>query len=177
LVEYWLGVTTPRTVNIPKLAITEMLRIGEPPIGAQIHKDSVTFHYADERWIRTQLFETEWPDLSKVMNQDSVPLPVDERIFEALEMLKPFADDIGRVYFAGNVIRTHPPAADAANELGASYDAEGLAITGLYQIKILELLKGAATHADFSRYPEPVLFFGERLRGAMLGMKDPALAS
>src|SRR5690606_38973879 len=107
LVEYWLGVETPIVVNLPKVAITEMLRIGEPPTYAQVHKNSLTFHYPDDRWIRTQLFEINWPDLSKVLDQPHNAVPVDERIFEGIEMLKPFADDMGRVYIKDDVMRTH----------------------------------------------------------------------
>jgi hypothetical protein len=36
---------------------------------------------------------------------------------------------------------------------------------------MLKLLEGVATHADFTRYPNPTLFFGDRLRGAIIGMR------
>ena len=66
------------------------------------------------------------------------------------------------------MLRTH-----LEDEVGASYVVDGLGITGLYQIKMLRLLEGVATEADFTRYPLPVLFFGEddQLRGAIVGMK------
>jgi hypothetical protein len=48
---------------------------------------------------------------------------------------------------------------------------DGLGIEGAYQIKMLGLLNGIATHADFTRFPEATMFFGERLRGAILGMR------
>jgi len=165
LVEYWLGVETPIVVNIPKDAIKEMLRINEPPIRAQIDKNSITFHYADERWIRSQLYETNWPDLSKVLDQPSNATPIDEKLFEGIEAIKAFADEVGRVYIQDGVLRTH-----ADYDLGATYDLH-LPFEGLYQIKMLSLLQGVALKADFTRYPSPALFFGERLRGAVTGMR------
>ncbi len=166
LVEYWLGVDVPFVVNIPQAAIKEMLRIDEPPIHAQIDKNSVTFHYADERWIRTQLYETAWPDLRRVLDHTCSPVPVDPRLFAGLDMISSFADELGRVYIENGVLRTHEH-----HDMGATYQADGLAMTGLYQIKMLSLLQGTATHADFGRYPEAALFYGDRLRGAIVGMR------
>lgn len=166
LVEYWLGTDVPFVVNIPLVALKEMLRINEAPTHAQIEKSSLTLHYEDGRWIRTQLLETAWPDLRKVLDQESNPVAIDERLFEGLEALSSFSDASGRVYMDHGTLSTHDGAED-----GAFYDVEGMGIEGIYQIKMLSLLKGVATHADFSRYPEPSLFFGERLRGAIIGMR------
>jgi len=166
LVEYWLSVQMPFVVNIPREAVREVLRIDEAPTSIQLTKNSVTFHYTDGRWIRTQLLEVNWPDLRKVLDHSVEMQPVDERLFEGLDMLNSFADNVGRVYIQDGVMRTHNE-----EEIGASFEIEGLPVSGLYQIKMLNLLKGVATHADFTRYPEPTLFFGERLRGAIIGMR------
>lgn len=169
LVEYWLGVETPVVINIPAAAIKEMLRIDEPPTYAQMDRNSVTFHYTDGRWIRSQLLETNWPFelMTRVLDvRNHTATEIVPEMFEGLETIKGFTDDLGRVYIKDGVLRTH-----LEEELGANYTVDGLSINGLYQEKMLSLLKGVATHADFSRYPEPVLFFGERLRGAVIGMK------
>ena len=166
LVEYWLGVETPVTVNIPRAAIKEMLRINEPPVSTQVDKNSITFHYSDGRWIRSQLLEIEWPDLSRILDQESAPKEIDMRLFEGLELLNGFADDLGRVYVANGVLRTH-----TSDDIGATYEIDGNDMVGIYQIKMLQLLKGVAESADFTRYPEPILFFGGRLRGALIGLK------
>lgn len=171
IIEYWLGVDSPVTVNLPKDAITEMLRIGEPPTFAQMHKNSVTFHFADERWIRTQLFETNWPEVTRVLDKESNPTPVDERLFEACDMLKPFSDDLGRIYIKDDVIRTHIEDETGTNDQGAVYEAEGLGFKGVYQMQMLNLLRGVAERADFTKYPEPALFFGGRVRGAIAPMR------
>lgn len=165
LVEYWLGTPLPFTANIPREAIREILRIDEAPTHLQMTENSVTFHYTDGRWIRAQLLELNWPDLRRVLDHASNMQPIDQRLFKGIEVLQSFVDNVGRVYIKDGVMRTHEE-----QDIGASYEIEDLPINGLYQVKMLNLLKGVATAADFTRYPEPTLFFGERLRGAIIGM-------
>lgn len=166
LVEYWVGKPFPICCNVPRAAVKEMLRIGEPPIWAQATDSSITFHYADNRWIRSQLFETQWPDLGKVLSVDSNPLPLDSRVFEALVKLKPFVDKMGRVFLKGGVLSTHEQLLE-----GASFEIPDMQYEGIYQIEMLALLEGVAKAIDFSTYPRPCIFQGDRLRGAIVGMR------
>lgn len=168
LVEYWTGTGFPKPVNIPRAAIKELLRINEAPTGVQLSNTSVSFHFSGGRWLRTQLFETQWPDLTKVLNRESSPAPLDERLFEALDVLKPFVDKMGRIRFTGGGrIATHEDADE-----GAGYDIEGFDHSGVYNIEMLNLLRGVATNIDWAAYPSACMFFGERLRGAIIGMRQ-----
>lgn len=166
LVEYWLGSAFPCVVNLPRDAIREMLRIGEPPLYAQATDRSVTFHYSGNRWLRTQLYSTEWPDLLPVFNRPSLQKPLDKRLFEGLEAVKHFVDKFGSIYFVPDGIRT-----DAAEDEGACFDIPGFANEGRYNAAMLSLLGPAVTTIDWSTYPGPCLFLGERLRGAIIGMR------
>lgn len=165
LVEYWLGVTVPHVVNIPGQAIREILRVNEAPISAQCTETSFTFHFEDGRWIRTQLLPTDWPDLARVLDQPSNVSPIDDRIFPAMDKLKKFTDKLGRIYFTDGVAHT-----EADPEGGSSYRLEGNHMTGIYSYEMLKLLNGLATDVDFSTWPKPCMFFGNRLRGAIIGM-------
>lgn len=168
LVEYWTGTTVPRPLNIPRAAVREMLRTNEAPESAQLSETSITFHYSGGRWLRTQLFETTWPDLAKVLDRPSNPQPLDSRLFEALSNLKPFVDKLGRIVFRGDgKVSTH----DDESE-GAGYELEGFDHKGVYQIDMLGLLEGNATKIDWSSYPAPCMFFGDKLRGAIVGMRS-----
>lgn len=166
LVEYWTGTTMPTPINIPRAAIKEMLRIDEPPISAQLADNAITFHYTGDRWLRTQLFETKWPDLRRVLDKASNPVALDATLFEAIKTVKPFIDKMGRILFKGGRIATHEEETE-----GASYEIEGFDHSGVYQIDMLGLLEGAAQTIDWSTYPSPCMFFGERLRGAIIGMR------
>lgn len=166
LVQYWIGAELPATINIPRAAIKEMLRINEAPTHAQLAQNSITFHYADSRWVRTQLLESNWPDLSKVLDRTANVSPVSAELFTGLESLRPFADKLGRVYFKDGVLRT---VADDGE--GASYEMENFPYEGIYQIEMLRLLNGVALQVDFGAYPDPCVFYGDQLRGAIVGMR------
>lgn len=166
LVQYWIGAAFPNVVNIPHAAVKEMLRIGEPPIFAQLAANSITFHYLEDRWVRTQLLVTEWPDLGRILNKESQQLPIDERLFKGLETIKPFVEKNGCVIFKDNHISTHDDGAE-----GAEYYIPDLLWEGRYHISMLELLEGVAQTIDWSTYPSPCIFQGGMLRGAIIGMR------
>lgn len=165
LCEYWLGADFP-TVNIPLAAVREVVRIGEAPSHLQIDETSVSFHYSDGRWIRTQLFSTEWPDLSRILDRSVNATPIDERIFDAMDKLRPFVDKSGRVIFTADSVATHE-----GEDEGGRIELPGSTVTGIYSLEMIKLLKGVATSIDFSDYPNPCLFYGDRLRGAIIGRK------
>lgn len=167
LIEYWVGTPFPHVVNIPRAAVREMVRINEAPTHAQlVPGSSMTFHYSDGRWVRTQLLSTEWPDLSKILDKPSTQNAIDTRLFEGLRTVKPFVDKMGRIYFHGGVISTHIDL-----EEGATYDVPDLHDDGVYNIEMLMDLEGVVQTIDFSAYPGACLFMGDRLRGAIIGIK------
>lgn len=166
LVEYWIGTAFPCTVNLPKDAIREMIRIGEPPLYAQVTDRSVTFHYSGDRWLRTQLYATEWPDLRPIFAKPSVQMPLDRRLFDGLEAVKHFIDKFGSIYFNPEGIRT-----EAVEDEGACFDIPGFGVEGRYNAAMLALLAQSVTTIDWSTYPGPCLFLGDRLRGAIIGMR------
>ena len=165
LIEYWIGSGFPHTINVPRQAVKEMLRIDEVPLYGQMSDSSVTFHYSGDRWLRTQLSSTEWPNLEKILNVDSKQLPINKNIFEALAALKPFVDSLGRVYMQKDKLCTH----NDTNE-GTTYNCDAPE-DGIYNVEILSLLNEAKT-CDFTLYPLPCIFMGDKFRGALGGMKS-----
>jgi len=168
LVQYWVGAKFPSVVNIPQPAIKEMLRINEAPLYAQMSENSITFHYGENRWLRTQLYDSlGWPDIAKVLDRASEQKPIDLDIFKGLELLKPFVDKLGTIIFSEQHIRTH----DGLGE-GSEFDVSTLiAQEGRYNIEMLDLLKGRANTIDWGGYPGPCMFQGDKLRGAIIGMR------
>lgn len=166
VIQYWIGMQMPFTVNIPRAALMEMVRIDEAPTYAQITQNSMTFHYTDGRWIRTQLLTTGWANLDQILDKPSNPKPINPRLFEGIEILKGMTDNAGRLYIKDGMLRTH-----TEEYIGGSFEIPELEFDGCYNISMLGLLNGVVTHADFSLYPGPCLFFGPRLRGAIIGLR------
>lgn len=167
LVEYWTGATFNQPINLPRAAIKEMLRINEAPERVQMTANNITFHYSGNRWLRTQLLETKWPDLAKVLNRQSNPKPIQPALFDGLDAVKNFTDKMGRILFKPGQIATHLEPTE-----GSSFDIEGFEHEGVYQIDMLRLLNGPVTTIDWSAYPSACMFFGDRLRGAIIGMRQ-----
>lgn len=166
LIEYKMIAKFPRQVNIPNAAVDELLRIGIPCTKLQFCDNAVTFHFGEDRWLRTQLFSTEWPDLGKILDTEANPLPIDESIYDALSSIKPFSDKYGRAYIWKGIVSTHPDRTE-----GAMYEISDTGLGGLFRIEMLEKLQSVATHVDFGQYPRPCIFIGDNIRGAIIGMR------
>ena len=167
MVQYWIGGAFPLRVNVPRAVVREVLRVGEAPTHGQVTPDSITFHYTDGRWIRSQLLNTEWPmDLiSKLLDQPSNPTVVPADFFTGLSTIRNLADGASRVYMTDGALRT-----STDPDEGAAYEMD-LPSEGLYNMHMLALLEGVVNSVDFTLYPGPALFFGDKLRGAIIGMR------
>lgn len=166
VVERWLGTTLPVEINVPEEAVKELLRIGDPPTRLQVSENSATFHFEGDRWLRCQLYSTQWPDVTPVLDRPAQPTPVPPGFFEALEKLGPFVDEMGRCFFRDGKVAT-----GQADDTGAFVQVDGLSVPGCYNLKQLQLLKGVTEQIDFGMYPAPCLFYGDALRGAIVGMR------
>jgi hypothetical protein len=164
LVEYWLGYGFPIDVNIPRAAIVELLRIGEEPEAVQVSESSITFHFHGDRWLRAQTHPTNWPDVGAILESQCAPVPFQKNFFAALESLKPFVREDGLIYLSETGIGT-----EDSDVAGASVKVKELQ-RGCYNHKLLMLLGPVALTADFSKFPAPTLFFGDKLRGALMGV-------
>lgn len=167
LAEYWLGTHFPYELNIPGKTIQELVRIKQRPHAVQVAKDSLTFHFPGERWLRTQLKDTSWPDLGKVLNREHNATPVPEGFYSAVETLMQFTDKLERIYFHSGGAGTTPE----GQEEGAHVEIPGLHGEGCYNAKQLLCLRELANTVDFTAYPGPSLFFGDQVRGAIIGMR------
>lgn len=164
VVQQWLGYHFPYRTNLPRYAVKEMLRIGEEPVGMMLSDKNATFFYEGDRWLRTQLNSLEWPNIDDLLNrlQDATGHPIPSGLFEALETLVPFVDDQNRAYLHDNMVST--------GEDGASVEVPGVPGGSVFNLKMLRLLAKVAVSINFSAYPDPVPFVGDKLRGAIAGM-------
>lgn len=167
-VEYWHGHQMPFPMNIPKECITELLRINQTPSRVTATESSITFHFADGRWMKSQLYVDNWPEQAfKLFDMhqfeyESVP----EGLFEAMQKIKPFLDKDTRVWFRDNGVAT-----SQHDEEGAHVEVEGLIEGPCFQFPALTLLE-KATHIDFMPHPKPCGFLADGMRGMILGLRN-----
>ena len=168
LVESWLGFTFPLTVNIPRSAVNELLRINEEPEQIQVTSNRLTFHFSGGRWLCCQTLSVEWPDLQKVLNVASNPVPAPAGMVKALESLAPFTDKLERVFITADGKLQTSLTEDSE---GASFELPTVTFQGCYNYKHLLTVLEVAKKIDFTQYPAPCLFYGDNIRGAIIGMR------
>lgn len=166
LVEHWLPIVFPTPMTIPAEAVKEMLRINVDPVAIQVEERAVTFHYPNGAWLRTALASSEWPSLSPILDRDCTPRPIPEGFFDAVNRLDVFAKEGNRLYLRPGIVATSPHDDD-----GALVEVDDLDSEGIYAVDMMKKLDGVATSIDLSMWPTPCLFFGDLLRGAIVGIK------
>lgn len=166
LIEYWLGYDFPLEVNIPHAAVKELIRIGKEPEYLMVDDKSVSFIYNDDRWLRTNLLESKWPDFTEYLNQPSEQISIPKDFFEDIDSISPFVDDLGRIFFNNSNATT-----SLCEGEGASVDLDMELNTSCFHVKQLLLLNNTAATVDFNQYPKPCPFSGKNLRGVIVGIK------
>ena len=169
LAEFWIGASMP-DINLPVSAVTELIRVGEDPERVMLGDRSVTFFFPGGRWLRSQLLNTDWPDIGGLLDKafEGADLqPVPEGIYNAVDTVTPFVEVEGRVYLRDGNVRTTPD-----GDVGAAVSLAGVPPYGAYHYKHLLSLEGIAQKIDLSRHPAPCPFTGDRLRGVIQGMID-----
>lgn len=167
ILEYWHGLSLPSNIIIPKSSATIIGKMDKDISGFGYSDRSFTVYYADNSWIKTQLYATsEWAPYQDVLDMQGVWFhPIPERLFEALEYLQPFGE---HVFFrqAGD---TFIASTSRHEGDGATYDDVAVPVEMAWRNEYLQLLKElGATKLDFSR-KGAVRFIGEKVRGAIAG--------
>ena len=166
LIEIWTGYNFPVEVIVPHAAVVELIRIKEEPEAIQVCSNSITFHFEGKRWLKAQLQTDTWPDVTKILEQESNQSPLPEEIFTALETIKPFVEDTGRAYLVDGRVSTSAESAE-----GASVEVDGAVGPACFNLQQLMALRGIAKTIDFSSYPAACIFYGNKLRGALIGIR------
>lgn len=164
VIEYWHGLDLP-TVLLPKQAIKAIEAVKKPLTLFGFSEGSATFYFNDGSWIKTQLYNEKYPDISRVLDKTSNQWPITPGLFDALRKIRPFVGDDNAVIFSKN--RIHTSAVDDA--AGGSYELEGIPAGPAYNVDYLLLLEGLAKTVDYGD-PEAasnLLFFGDNVRGGM----------
>lgn len=165
MAQKYIGRVFDEKVALPFDIAQELMRIGEEPCSVAISDRKITFIYEGGKILQASRTDSEWPEFSHLFDPNCQALPIPEGLFEAITKLRPFAGDEEKIYFRdGKVCTSHE------DECGASIEVPGLAEKGIYNARQLENLQGIATKIDFSSYPKPCCFFGDKIRGAFVGV-------
>jgi hypothetical protein len=166
LLEYWHALDLPPNIPLPKQFVAALVKQKRPLTGFGFSKSSATFWFGDY-WLRTQLYNDEWPDVSSILNRQANLWSIDPNFFKALDAIEQFSED-GNVYSDTNLLMS-----DAHNQ-GASFEVSGLPKGFVYPIKQLKIIKPWVRKIDYmtsgihdSSYC--LVFEGDACRGVISG--------
>ncbi len=169
LVESWTGGDIGFELNLPAEAVRHLVEIGEEPEHLCLSDNRVVFHFSGDRWMSSQLYSTEWPDIQPILDKydQSGQKPVPPGFWEALEVLLDFTDESRKLFLFEDRLATGP---DPKVE-GTSVEVLGCPAAGCYNARYLYGLRKVINTIAFEDYPEPVSFFGDTLRGVIAGIR------
>lgn len=153
--------------NLPSFAVNELIRIAEEPDSFFCNDNSATFCYdRGQRWMRSQLFSTGWPDVSNFFTLAGLT-PVPEGLLDAVQKVRPFCPDPKFPVIHLDEKGVHTADGDMAASVGGAALPDSK-----YRAEPLELVLGEAIFIDLTKYPAPVPFAGlNGLQGVIVGVK------
>lgn len=166
LIEYWHGIDLP-VLLLPKQAIKAIEAIKTPLAQFGFSAGSATFYFVDGSWIKTQLYNEQYPSFDRVLNKPSDQWPITPGLFEALHKLKPFIGEQKGVMFSKNLLHT----ARNKDVEGSCYEVAGLPDGRQFNLEYLLLMENIVKTVDYGKDTEPLLFMGDNVRGAIAPMR------
>lgn len=166
ILEAWHGNDLPTNLSIPKSVVEPLAKTTKKLVGFGYSDFSITFHFEDKSFIKTQLFKEQWPDVARILNADSKPFETPKELFEGVAAITSFSND-GLCYFDTDVIRSHKD-----ENIGASYNVSGLPRGPIFSIKQLNVLKEHMKMIDFFCHGPNgpmTMFYGDKVRGVIAG--------
>ena len=146
-------------------AVDELLRINEVPEKLYYDENSAAFMYKGDRWLRSTLFATDWPDVSKFFTDEQLD-EVPAGLLEAVQKILPFCPNPKFPIICLNEDGVSTEEGDQC----ASMDLAELPVSK-YRAEPLLLALSYATGLDLSKYPAPVPFVGQNgLQGVLMGV-------
>lgn len=166
ILEYWHGLDLPNNIAIPKEFAAILVKSKKKVKSLGNSNTTITVHFEDGSWLRTQLYADRWPDVSSILNRPSYPEPVPTDFFTGLTSVAPFSTD-GLVHFGNGAILSH-----ASEDVGASYSVPGLQAGPIFSAEQLKLAQPYMQKVDWQAeadFGKMMMFFSERVRGAIMG--------
>lgn len=168
ILQSYHGVSLP-TLALPKAIIKPLTDNAKSLKDFGFSNSSCTFYYDDGSWLKSQFFDSQWPDVSAILDKQCNPWPLPEGFYDAVSSLEPFSED-GNVYFDTNCMRSHP-----SPDKGASYEVYGLPSGPIMNIKQLKIVKPFVKQVDFlvpHHNSKMMYFYGDNIRGAIAGRAE-----
>lgn len=165
LLEYWHGIDLPPGLLLPKASASAIAKSSKTLTGFGFSQSSATFYFEDGSFIKTQLFGERYPNYVTVLEVENLnPWPVPEELFKGIRAIESFSPN-GHVFFEDGAVLSK-----MHKEEASTYRIEGLPERMGFSVKLLLSVEHAFKSAHFDPEANKVVFFGENMRGAVMGL-------
>lgn len=162
IIEYWHGIDLPSGLALPKALVTALGKCQKKLVKFGFSKHSATFWFEDNSWIKTQLYNEPWPNISSILDRPANPLPISPDLWAALDAVADFSPD-GLVHTRDRLLCSH-----ADLNAGASYEATGLPPGLTLSAKQLSFIRPWVKRIDWNA-GNVILAYGNNCRAAIAG--------
>jgi len=167
LLEAWHGVDLPPNLLIPKVSAVAIAKCDKTLTGFGFSPSSATFWFEDGSFIKTQLYNEQYPNYHSVIDVAGLsPAPLPSVFFKGVKAIESFSED-SIVYFHEGILKSNKRMENAS-----TYKIEGLPQGFAFNAKYLIMLESAmktVAFQDAANGPK-AYFFGENIRGVLMGV-------
>lgn len=166
LVEYWHGIDLPPGLLVPKAALEAICKTPKKLTQFGFSQNSATFFFHDNSFIKSQLYSEAYPDYARIFPANVNPWPLPEGFFDGIGKIRSLSDD-NIVYFDSASMFVK----DAQKNQSGSFDVEGLKSGLAFNMDYLAIVKEFFKQVDFETEHGKAVFFGDDVRGALMGVR------
>jgi hypothetical protein len=163
LIERATGCHTPAGLVVPMAFVKAVAKTDLKLQRFGFSQGSLTFYFENGAWIRTQLYQEAYPDLSGMfrMMEAATATEVPEALFTAVKAVQKFSET-GVIWIDRDQVRSHE-----TTDIGAQHRCADLPFTTKVNAKNLMTCQPFFKRADFTGNDNAVVFFGEQVRGLL----------
>jgi DNA polymerase III sliding clamp (beta) subunit (PCNA family) len=148
-------------ITIPVYALDEIVRINREVLFIAVKDNNIMFDLGDNIYLRAQLFNQPWPDVSGMFKECDLVVP--DELHDAVQRIAPFCED-GSIRFSEEGVGTSVKEKTTAQCEGLVYEPCS------FNVKQITNILNVATHFDISKAPGGS-FKGEDIEGVFMGMR------
>lgn len=165
LLEAWHGIDLPPNLLLPRAAAVAISKAPQALTGFGFSQSSATFYFENGAFIKTQLYGERYPNYSVVLEVENLnPWAIPEDFFKGVRAIESFSPN-GNVFFEDGAVLSK-----MYKEEASTYKIEGLPERMGFSVKLLLAVEHAMQKAHFVPEANKVVFFGENIRGALMGL-------
>lgn len=103
--EAWHGLNLPPQMLLPRCAAVAVAKAGKKLVGLGYSGPSATFWFEDGSFIKTQLFNERFPDVSNIIASPEPYLPLSPEFFKAVKAVDSLSES-GKIRFDDNAVHS-----------------------------------------------------------------------